>query len=388
MIRRRRITRTRRSRRVKTRRSGVGKRSSRRRLQGVKRPLVGAAAAARAGAVALEGYIKRRRFAGRVKRTRTVQARNELSRSVKLLTLAKKSIRKDISNLLKSRLERWQGITNFDTDGGYFKLRNYQDVSNNVFMPINIFDLSCKQATGVGYQPYWIGTASTADIGMQSMTPQNTSGAAGTNQFYNEVEDDAAVIPNDECLLDWVNIRLNLYGARKRTTIFKIAFFRCIDEQSDPIDGASTHVNKKILFDELQRPLIYSNLQQRPNIQTKRVIRWIKSYTYVVAPVTSIDLNTTVGNIHEANIKLRVNSMMKYDWSSDGTADLLGHAQADGDDFIARTTASNQPRVERSKRLYMMISAFAPERSTTEALDTSIDPSYDIIIRRSVTTQA
>jgi len=115
-------------------------------------------------------------------------------------------------------------------------------------------------------------------------------------------------------------------------------------------------------------------------------MRVIKTYTYVIDPVTAIDLNTVVGNIHEANIRIPMAKIIKYNYESKA-ANIIGHTFAEGDDYDVRTTAAWNTRAESAKRVYMMITAFAPQRGTEE-FNTNVDPSYDILMTRQMSTNA
>jgi hypothetical protein len=295
-------------------------------------------------------------------------------------------------------IERFQKISNFDTNVGAMWVSNAAAPDNSLItLPMLLIDCgSVNQMTGAGgsvvqppvlYQPYWDSNANTANIKFLPEVGTNPDGNSTTiYSFQSETNQEQFIYGQQSCAtLNWVNLRMNLYGQRKRATKFLVTVFQVTQDEVDIHEGAPGNVDKKALFQYLERPFIFSNLQQ--DIQLKKTgIRIIKEFTYNVDPMTSIDLNTTTGNIHEANIFIKINKRLDYQYNK-SSANILGHDQADGQDYSAYVssdaTVHTHPRPKQN--VYVAIRAFAPIRTTLSGRGADDSPSIDIIVRRSMT---
>jgi len=363
------------------------------------------------------GNVRRRRFAGglaasfgaaqlalqgvrssynRLKRKRTtsapVTAMQELSKSRKSLRMGSYKMSRVVNSLVNKRVERFQLLSNFDTNVGAHWIDNASLGTGEVLMPMSIIDCGSIHQTVVSISPpavftvpYWENATAAAGVRnftLQSQMPDGTT--APDNGWQIEYADEFKNIhPTvDSMILNWVDLRLNLYGQRKRTTKFQITVFQCTDEEVDPITGEVNNVDRRALYQYLTRPFIYSNLQQDFKLK-KTGIKIIKDFVYNVAPMTSIDLNTSTGNIHEANIHVKINKTMNYMYNKE--AQMLPHAQADGLDYSSfdhGTAVHSHPRPKQN--VYIAIRAFAPIRVTAETRTANDCPSFDVICRRSI----
>ena len=337
----------------------------------------------------------------RKKRTRSapVIAMQELTKSTKRVKMQPYKLSRIVNTSIDKQVTRFQILSNFDTNVGACWLANYQDVTANVLSPMAILDLGSIYQPSLGLAsppvlsiPYWNGVGATADLGMALQAGQNPDGTATGYPGF-ALEDTEKAIPGltgygdvTHACLDWVSLRMNLYGQRDRTTKFVITVFQITDDEVDPINGVATHLDRKALFQYLERPFIYSNLQQDWKGK-KSGFKTIKEFTYNVAPMTTIDLNTTTGNIHEANVKVQINKRMDYMYTKTGSS-MIGHAQADGLDYNSNTAVNQLHQSPKPKQnVFVAIRAFAPVRSYENpafgpARSAGNSPSFDIICRR------
>jgi hypothetical protein len=304
-----------------------------------------------------------------------------------------------VNATVDKNVARFQQLSNFDTNVGAVWLDNHQYNSGVVQMPMCIIDLGSQHQPLVTaiqppalVQPVWNNNGVSSDISIAFQPGQNPDGTiTGNANFQYEQSNLATPTPTTLTtgVLNWVNLRLNLYGQRKRTTKFVITIFQVTDDEVDPVNGSPTSLDRKALFQYLERPFIYSNLQQDVKMK-KTGFKTIKEFTYNVAPMTSIDLNTTTGNIHEANINMQINKRMDYMYNQTAST-MLPHAQVDGLDYnnnTAANTVHQSPKIRQN--VFVAIRAFAPVRTyDTEALgpprSADNSPSFDIICRRSFT---
>jgi len=324
-----------------------------------------------------------------------VRAITELSKSRRSVYMQKYNLSRVVHVLTNNITTRFQLISNFDTNVGAQFLDNFANsTSGSISMPMVIVDCGSlyqpytypdETSNAVVSRPFWSGgTSATVPLGMESLVGQNPDGTvSGDVGFQTEKADLNNPVPFSDAVLNWVNLRMNLYGQRKRTTKFVITVFQVTDEDVDPVHGDPDNLDRKALFQYLERPFIYSNLQQDSSLK-KTGMRIIKEFTYNVAPMTSIDLNTTTGNIHEANLHIKINKRMEYLYNKAGTA-MLPHAQEDGLDFNRILPSNSLHQSPRPKQnVFIAIRAFAPVRVSESSADDS--PSFDVIIRRNMTT--
>ncbi|AYP28772.1 MAG: putative capsid protein [Cressdnaviricota sp.] len=329
--------------------------------------------------------------ATRRKRSAPVNAMQELTKSKRRLTLGKYKMSRVVSSLVNHRIERFENISNFDTNVGSFYIDNQQTTAGAVNLPMYIIDLGSltqpvmATASPALYRAGWTSLTKTADLQLTSCAGTTADGTSTSANWQVELSDKATASSFDSAIINWVQLKLNLYGQRKRTTKFQITAFQVTQEEVDPVSGLVSNLDRKALFQYLERPYIFSNLQQDLG-RKKTGIKILKEWTYNVAAMTSIDLNTTTGNIHEACIDFKINKKMNYNQNS--AANILDHAQGDGIDFtVSDATAvgglTQQPRPKQN--VYVAIRAFAPVRCVGDATSNSGDsPSMDIIIRRSL----
>lgn len=297
---------------------------------------------------------------------------------------------------MTSNIYRAQGITNFDTNTGFYQLANRQDLQASPFvnMPINIWDLSTfpnvSNTVGAGYGYYWAGSTAAANITQYPLLTQGPDGisGAGIHEYFSEssagVNESIAGVRShaNKACHEWTNVKLNLYSARKRGTTFYIDFIRVKNELAHPIAADGANRTKKELFRTLQSPLIFSNLQQHNNKNLKDV-QFVKRYKFYIPGGSADDLDT-IGKIKEVNLFLKQGNVYNMAWESQDAQDALPHTQADGADYTNKAGPQDHPY--HGSRLMMMIRAFSPERAAysdfryTQA-EPLTEPSYDLIIR-------
>jgi len=337
------------------------------------------------------------------KRTAPVSAMQELTKSTKRVRIQKYSMARVVDTSVNHQVSRFQLISNFDTNVGAAWISNYEATGAAVHMPMAIFDLGSQLQPSLAIpgppamvQPYWATSSGSAPLGMFHIPGQNADGTtSGVTHF--QYESSEATLPHHtnvtHAVLDWVSLRMNLYGQRKRTTKFVVTVFQITDDEVDPINGDSTNVDRKALFQYLERPFIFSNLQQ--DWKGKRTgMKVIKEFTYNVAPMTSIDLNTSTGNIHEANIKVQINKRMDYVYTKSNNSPfsvnptaILPHTQLDGLDYNDTSSVNSLHQSPKPKQnVFVAVRAFAPVRTYEEDGQNANDsPSFDVIVRRGFT---
>jgi len=340
-----------------------------------------------------------------VKRRRSVSApvnvMQQLSKSKKSVRMQNYKLSRVVNATINQKIDRFQRISNFDTNVGALFCSNASNGAAT-YLPMIIIDLgSIEQLIGGVvsrapnvYSAQWSDQTVNASINLIPEGGSNPDGSF-TGQTYFQPEDNNDKLPftaetYSTALLDWVNIRANLYGQRNRTTKFVITVFQITDDEVCPVSGSASNLDKKALFQYLERPFIYSNLQQ-DNIKKKTGYKVIKEFTYNIQPMTTIDLNTITGNIHEANIHLKINKRMDYSYTRN-VDQIIPHGIEDGQDWTltgvdgttgTTKTIHNLPKPKQN--VYVSIRAFAPIRTGIEVRSAADSPSVDLLVRRGMT---
>lgn len=305
-----------------------------------------------------------------------------------------------LRNKLRHQMEpnflRFQGLTQYDTNTGYYPLvYHYNSVTARAALPIHIYNLSALNNTSAsvnspngGYELGWAGLNTTSALSRRALVSQNPNGSATSALFYSE-HTISGTSNVSSCWHDWCSVKFNFYGPRKRTTKFTVMFVQFKNELADPYENADSPEAQQFI-QCLERPLIYSNLQVDAQNRLRKYCKVLKRYTYTVSCGQTTDIDTTVGKVHEANIFFRANRHYDLRYKADTTSHLA-HSLNDGIDYENEDPVYNMPKP--SKRIYMIVMAFQPERSSGTAdisdgttVDPSFQASYDMLIRNKFTT--
>lgn len=295
---------------------------------------------------------------------------------------------------MNSTVWRAQGLTNADTNVGFYPLANRQslDLVPLVNLPVHVWDLSIfpnvnpEVQAGSGY--YWTSDAAAANLTSFSLQTQTPSGATSGPYYHAESAAgfaESGTAPNaTKACHEWSSVKLLLYGARKRGTRFYIDLVRVKNELAHPLAGSGVNKSKKDLFRSLQSNLIYSSLQQH-NGRNMADVSFVKRYQFYVPGGSADDLDT-IGKTKEVTVFYKSGRVYNMAWESSDAQEALPHTQADGADYTLKGGPQDHPR--NAQRLLLIVRAFSPERRSvaaavmgTEPADPLTEPSYDIVIR-------
>lgn len=293
-----------------------------------------------------------------------------------------------IKSMMHNEIYRFQNITNFDTDLGGLSIRNYRNgLTGEIQTPIHVYDISAfpnDSQQQSGYQFGWADTSAGAAMTRTALLGQNNAGSlTGSGNYFSEKNATSTFPAVQNAYHNWTDIRFNFYGPRKRTTYFEVMFIVIKSQFADLLYGAVSNPSAKLLLQYLERPLIYSNLQTDVGGNAPDMFKVVKRFRYYVSASQTTDVDTSVGKIKEAKIFMRHDRMRHFDWQHNDLLndDILPHGDDDGKDFVRDDDVHNMPSYD--KRMFMVVRAFAPERSTDDDPAANRDPTYDVIIRNS-----
>lgn len=343
---------------------------------------------------------------------------NEFSRSKRYKKLGRYTLKKAVYPAVAAIEDRFQGLTNFDTNSGYTRLSQATDAGTLKYLPIHIYDLTSflqgASSPDVCRRITWQDATTTANISHVPIYGQDASGGAGlgTKSWTITQQNGGTIAANPRIFLKWVKLAFNFYGARNRTTMFKVHIVKFRTLNRNPFINTST-AEAKDLIQYLERPLIFNNLQTDTG-QTKQKMQIIKTYSYTIQPQTTQDLNTTTGKIKEVKIFLRMNKALNLDWVDDGVHEAHAVNTGEGNDGIDyETRTAGAPNYKTgpnyNSRVYAIVTAFSPVNTVLSAVvaaqatpseayatgggavGTAVaaanEPSYDFLIRRGYFTE-
>jgi len=306
-------------------------------------------------------------------------ARGTIGRTPKLRP---KRLLKLINVGMNSRIEKFQGITNFDTNTGYFTIANREDTTTGVItQPLHVYNLSIFKNTPNAPRPVlanaygWSGSTGAGTVVRNQLLGMNFSGTAtnsdwASEEFAGPSETLGVISEFPTCrklLHDWTQVKMNLYGARTRPTWFKISFVQVRNEFANFASAGANNERFIELINYLTGSMTFSNLQTR-DVSAAKYLKVLKSYKYLIPADLSTDLNTASGKIKEVRLFYkhgRVLNMAPHETRTD--AQRLGHAQADGGDFEVNSVPLNTPA--DAAQVFMIVQAWSPSRHSATTAD-------------------
>jgi len=326
------------------------------------------------------GSSKRRKGSGPKTYSTSGFGGNDISRSKRTVgrypRLKPNRLLKLINVGMSARTEKFQGITNFDTNTGFFSIANRGDTTTGIVtVPMHVYNLivfknSDTSTPELGHAYAWsssLGTASVVREPIFGMDPTGTTSNKGWQSenlrgpSYLGLVGDTMDFANAEKLLhEWTQVKLNLYGARSRPTWFMIDFVQVKNEFANFASAAGSNERFIELINALTGSMTYSNLQSR-DTRALSFLKFVKRFRYMIPAENSTDLNTACGKIKEVKLFIkhgRVLNMAPHE-NRDGLV-RLGHAQVDGGDFETNNVVLNT--CADAAQMFMIVRAWSPSR--------------------------
>lgn len=330
--------------------------------------------------------------------------KNRKSTLSKNLTLVKQ-----MNRIIKSNQEklifRWNGVKNFDDNGYYWLFNNLQAEGTRRYMPMYFFDLtSCINSTRqTGTVPTILypqpltrcfienstgevkfdnsvhyeadGTTQTADLQLERGSYGGGTDGSGLNH----------ILPHNKDILKWVNIKLNCWGAKARSTKFTISIVRFKDHELQPTPFISANEKRNGLFQSLLKPIAHNPISMTGS-DMRKYMKVLRSETFLIQPTSTTE---TDQDPHVRTLKwfCKFNRLIDYAQREN----VLNRAVdvVDESDFAVNIGNQNSSYAESTKRLYLMISATNYGLDSTGESPTNVEtPSFDLAVRMCHTTMA
>eukprot|EP00955_Chlamydomonas_euryale_P043773 352708-Chlamydomonas_euryale.AAC.2 len=258
-----------------------------------------------------------------------------------------------IKSLMQPAIFRAQGLTQYDTNVGFYQLRQSVTAAGAIYSPVHVWDLTSIPDRGndeaAGFSYGCKSALSSANMFKEGLATQDSTGStSGDSLWYNENGISGQALNVENAFHEWTSANINFYGPRKRTTWFEVIFFTPKDDFADPIRANLANVENKYWLQYLERPLIHSNLQTDVGGKGYDKMRIIRRYKYFVSASQTTDVDTSVGKIKQAKIFMRHNKMLDFDWQHDSNqTGVIPHTIEDGPDYVQDSTDINYPAANR-----------------------------------------
>lgn len=304
--------------------------------------------------------------------------------SKKLTTVGK--LNKYVRSNLQYVIYRWNGIKSFDNNG-YYWFSNFTTASVQRALSLYLFDLtSCRNSVS--------GTTTAANPLVQAyMNPTNgtiyfvpraniNNAGVGTNQLQleNAPSSTASVYsPNAGDILKWVNIQMNLWGCKNRSTKFLIKIVRFKEADLAPAHdetSASGNDQRTALFQSIIKPYVFNPLAKTSQIHLNKIYTY-KSQSYVIDSTMTTE---TDSDPHVKTVKMYVKLDRSVNYADSSAKLATDVAFADEADFVENTnTQQFRTQTDPQSRLYLMVMAsnYVADTEETHA-DT---PSFDLQVQ-------
>lgn len=361
--------------------------------------------------------------------------------------LPSRKMRKILKAEMQSMIYRFQGYQQYSGFGnGLYSLSNYVNTATATgtdghhWLPWHVYDVttcinrvdgnsSLVTYTPFGYQcMLTYGNTATPGIAGIAWRPIPGSLNDGTNYNRFNVQTETVVqrndgqslmVPGNRSVLDWIDLKMIMYGNTTTQSTFEIALIQFIDEDFQPgFSQNDTHVpetftnpefnpttniigvtqynndaNVRRRVAEWMRPWISSPIATRTGGDpTKPFMKflWRKKFTLPAKPTYNPDTNSP--QMLQFQNFFNMNRLCKWDWNfqDSGIATTAGQAtRMQEDSFrVIDTNTNNQPYLDPKARVYLSIRAnplFAtnstPNATGAYNIFTGQTTSYDMVVR-------
>lgn len=334
-----------------------------------------------------------------------------------------------------TRVLRYHGLDNFDAGGadaagavtgGYFNLWNTLGNGSVAYGYAPLLLIPVNSTINKGTRPqamYSMGIQSTGRVYFDPLPapvapylyPGLNADAAQDPAWWRESEMTGAELATSTryVVQDWLQLKLNMYGAAKSQTRFNVEYIQCTkdyaapEEIGDLLGHTGVFGNFQAIVEKYRdevygywqdkvRPLVTNPIAGRLQGNRGRLgapYRTIKKWSYDIKPVDTSEADASPNSI-VANLFINDGRCLDYQWLSagqayDGTNASVG---AGIDDRVTGANITNVSNVATSDvqvapkptdRRYIVISATTwNETDPTVSTDNQFTPSFDMIIRK------
>lgn len=287
---------------------------------------------------------------------------------------------------------RFNGIRKYTDGQGYYFLDNNTTSVNTRNLPLNAFDItSCiNQAggapvvasplTGLFMNP------TNGQIDFINRLGTDSDGTTTTSQWKTEEASmqNFQSLPLTKDILKWVNIRLNLYGARSKATKFRVMLVRFKDNEVVPTPSGATDYlpataissKRTQFYQSLLKPYVFSPIATTTNLYSK-YMQVIKNEQFIINDVSTTSFDSAPMS-KVINWFVRLDRVCNY--VNNAVNINTGADVADQADYTVNVGQQIYPYTSPTSRLYLIVMASA-WTDCANVPTTQTQPTYDISVR-------
>lgn len=339
----------------------------------------------------------------------------DYKRSYKLGNVTTKKL---IKNTIDKMRWRFQRLDTFSGQGALWLARDRTASVSNY--PFYLFDLTCMDnsigASGTQNNPI-IGYRLRSSGSVFDFTPVDGQGGTGlsagtynTGGWICETAPGASATlkyPHDSCILNWVNVKLNVWGAKAKPTKVYVQLVQLPEwmQPDDVMDITTASLPSGITIKESNGGMvagtsfaspttsaytqILTKLLENPISQSSRgrkeSFKVIKSQTIIIDPTSTTESDQ---NPHCKTVSLfyKFGRRQNFNWEHGLSGELTALDLTDNvNDYAVDQAAPNTCYVHPKARYFLMVSAHNYYLPAVDAAPSNTnDASFDILIRKEV----
>lgn len=316
-------------------------------------------------------------------------------------------IRTIVNSHVQEVVERWQAAGNpalgsYSTNGTVILGANPTADPEQADLPVYFFDVTSvlnDRGPNPGFQPMVCSRLRRGVDGnfVNTTNPGTGAGTGATNQWSVERAATQIFSAGDKTFLEWLDIRMVLYGARARSSTVFVEMWQFDDVRSAPQvyasndggvsftpDTDSGHDQQTFnqFWNAKLDTMIGTGIAYRGLRTDTKGCRVLYSKRFEFNPTLSVETDTS-GHMCKFNLKYDINKLCRYDWNNPFDVNTLTERLDDPNLFVATTRAKHTPHTHPKGRVFMVVRGNVMGISTVaNPSPTDLFPSFDLVLRR------
>lgn len=283
----------------------------------------------------------------------------------------------------------WRSINNPDIGTGQQYFSNFYTAGSAAGLPCWVWELnSCynivNETAAYAAPCYEMSRAETPGIIWSAKSGQTAANTLSTDWQVERASVGPSIItgtPLGAGILQWVDVRLNLFGCKAQPT--KVYIELCqFDEEVIPSVGTFTDQNYVKFWDQQIRPFIYNDVFNQNSFGATPRMKRVMDRKIIEFQPTSTTESDADPHLRTVKLFWRLNRYSNFMWKDSLTSgDNVTNTQLTTP-YMHVSQGDNQNRVHPKARLYLMMRAVKFVRDATYVAQTNTStPSFNIQLR-------
>lgn len=347
------------------------------------------------GATALAGYYGRKRSSGtrsgaKRKVIRDPNSYQQWEQFRFKRRLGRVTQRKINGLVMDSTVFFWRTLNNIDGGVGNQFFNNFYTAGSNAGVPLYVVELnSCinnVNGSVIGHSPVYKAERTEASgYAWTSLQGYKADGTTLDTAWQLERAGGQSTIstnyPCQSSLLQWVDIRMDLFGCKNQPTKFVVEICQ-LDEALCPSVGTNTDSNHVRFWDAQVRPFISNPNLHQVSYGDRKVKRVIDRRIIEIGPTSTTESDQDP-HVKTLQLFYRFNRRCNYAWKDyiASAAENPGNAALTSV-FVPVALGDSQTQVHPNARIFMVVRAVKFVRNLTYGAQSNADtPSWNLQVR-------